>query len=90
METLFGRPPQLPFRYCDFTLPLDLSDDHLFLTCQPSQTVLSGLDNEGWNCQVQFNPATVIRMRHIISTLGEKMLELSLRSKDSNYHDGVL
>ncbi|EED15590.1 conserved hypothetical protein [Talaromyces stipitatus ATCC 10500] len=90
IATLFGRPPRLPYQYCDFALPLDLSDDQLFLDEQCLEVVLNKLDSEGWNCQGQLYPATVIRMRHILSTLGEKMLELSLGSRTTSYHNDLL
>lgn len=90
VATVFGRPPRLSYKYCDFDLPLDLSDDQLFLNEQSLEVVLNGLDSEGWNCQGHLYPATVIRMRHILSTLGDKMLELSLGSRTPSYHKDLL
>lgn len=90
VATLYGRPPRLPLLYCDVALPLDLSDDQLFLDEQSLEVVLNGLDSEGWNLQGQFYPATVIRMRQIMSALGEKMLELSLGSRTTSYHNDLL
>jgi hypothetical protein len=90
VATLFGRPPRLSYKYCDFAPPLDLSDNQLFLDEQSLQVVLNGLDSEGWNCQGHFYPATVIRMRHILSTLGDKMLELSLGSRIPSFHNDLL
>jgi hypothetical protein len=85
VATFFGRPPRLPYQYCDFVLALDLSDDQLFLDERSLQDVLSKLDDQGWNSQGLFYPATVIRMRHILTTLGEEMLLLSLGSKNTGY-----
>lgn len=89
-STLTGRPPRLPYQYCDFTLPLDLPDDQLFLDEKSLEIALEGLDDEGWNSQGQFYPATVIRMRHILSTLREKTLELSLGDKTKTYRKDLL
>ncbi|OKL61728.1 hypothetical protein UA08_03061 [Talaromyces atroroseus] len=88
--TFRGRPPRLPYQYCDFALPLDLADDQLFLDEKSIRVALNGLDDEGWNSQGQFYPATIIRMRHIVTTLGEKMLGLSLGSRTMSYHQDLL
>lgn len=86
----FGRPPRLQYQYCDFALPLDLADDQLFLDEKSLEIALRKLDDEGWNSQGQFYPATVIRMRHIVTTLGEKMLGLTLGSRTASYNNDLL
>jgi hypothetical protein len=88
--TFRGRPPRLPCQYCDSALPLDLADDQLFLDEESLQVALGALDDEGWNSQGQFYPATLIRMRYIVTTLGEKMLGLSLGSRTMSYHQDLM
>ncbi|KAH8695375.1 hypothetical protein BGW36DRAFT_201165 [Talaromyces proteolyticus] len=88
VSTLLGRPPRLPHKYCDTTLPLDLADDQLFVADKAS--VLKGLNEDGWNRQGQFYPATVIRMRSILSTVREQVLELALERKHENYDENIL
>ncbi|KAH8696444.1 hypothetical protein BGW36DRAFT_417604 [Talaromyces proteolyticus] len=87
LSTLLGRPPRLPHRYCDITPPLDLADDQLFLTDRELEVALEGLSEDGWNRRGQFYPATVLRMRHVLSTLKERVLDLALGYKCESYQD---
>ncbi|PWY73577.1 hypothetical protein BO70DRAFT_319779 [Aspergillus heteromorphus CBS 117.55] len=90
LATLFGRPPRLPHSYCNATLPLDIADDDLLLNAPSLHSVLEGLDDDGWNIEGKLLPATVIRIRHILSTLREQVLELSLGCKAGSDHSGRL
>lgn len=91
LATLLGRPPRLPHDYCDATPPLDLDDDHLFLEEPQLQAVLLKLDKEGWNIDSivnrKFRPASVIRLRYMLSALREKVLQLSLGQRMKDFAD---
>ncbi|KAG2003911.1 hypothetical protein GB937_009274 [Aspergillus fischeri] len=78
IATLLGRPPRLPHHYCAVELPRDLADETLFLDHKCIEMALLTLDKEGWNTAGRFYPATVIRMRQILSVLREQVLDLSL------------
>jgi hypothetical protein len=78
IATLLGRPPRLPHHYCAVELPRDLADEALFLDQESIEMALLTLDKEGWNTAGRFYPATVIRMRQILSVLREQVLDLSL------------
>lgn len=91
MSTVMGRPPRLPHRYCDAALPLDLPDEDLFREKESLQSVIQSLDDNGWNCDGKVYPATLMRMRHILSSLREQVLELSLGcSTYPNYKNNLL
>lgn len=86
LSTAMGRPPRLPHRYCDEALPLDLPDEYLFGEKESLQRFLQSLDDDGWNRDGKFYPATLMRMRCILSNLREQVLELTLgRSTHPNY-----
>ncbi|KUL92388.1 hypothetical protein ZTR_02229 [Talaromyces verruculosus] len=86
LSTAMGRPPRLPHRYCDEALPLDLPDEYLFGEKESLQRFLQSLDDDGWNRNGKLYPATLMRMRCILSNLREQVLELSLgRSTHPNY-----
>lgn len=91
LSTAMGRPPRLPHRYCDEALPLDLPDEYLFGEKESLQRFLQSLDDDGWNRDGKFYPATSMRMRCILSNLRERVLELSLgRSTTPNYPKDLL
>ncbi|KAL3703121.1 hypothetical protein TMatcc_010309 [Talaromyces marneffei ATCC 18224] len=91
LSTAMGRPPRLPHRYCDEALPLDLPDESLFEEKDSLERFLQRLDDGGWNRDGKFYPATLMRMRHILSNLREQVLELSLgRSTHPNYTKDIL
>ncbi|RAL12828.1 putative transcription factor [Aspergillus homomorphus CBS 101889] len=91
LATLMGRPPRLPHQYCDAAPPLDIADEDLFLDSASLNAVLAGLDDQGWHREARFMPATVMRIRHFLSTLREQVLELSLGNKSaSDYGERVL
>ncbi|KAJ5741192.1 hypothetical protein N7493_001064 [Penicillium malachiteum] len=80
------RPPRLPYRYCDVSWPLDLPDDDLFRHKVNLDSALLRLDENGWNTEGKFYPATLIRMRAIMSNLRERVLELSLGHSEQRDH----
>ncbi|PYI25619.1 putative fungal-specific transcription factor [Aspergillus indologenus CBS 114.80] len=91
LATLMGRPPRLLHQYCDAAPPLDIADEDLFLDGPSLNAVLAALDDHGWHRASSYMPATVMRIRHFLSTLREQVLELSLGNKSAaDYGDRVL
>lgn len=88
LATLFGRPPRLPYRYCDISLPLDVDDNSILQHDSPDQ-LLHQLRPGGWNVlgasNGRFRQATFLRVRFMISVLREQTLELSLGQKSSKF-----
>ncbi|KAF3482529.1 uncharacterized protein GIQ15_05288 [Arthroderma uncinatum] len=93
MATLLGRPPRLPYHYCDVSLPLDIEDEDLFLDGDALETVLQKLTHDGWNSgsvsDGKMRAATAIRLRYISSILREKVLRLSLGRKGANFSNDL-
>ncbi|THC89780.1 hypothetical protein EYZ11_010758 [Aspergillus tanneri] len=79
LATFLGRPPRLPYHYCDVGLPLDIDDDSLVLDRFSLDKAIRQLTPDGWGT---FNgglrPATVIRLRYMVAMLREQVMELSL------------
>ncbi|GFF59720.1 hypothetical protein IFM51744_10025 [Aspergillus udagawae] len=79
IATFLGRPPRLPYHYCDAGLPLDVDDDILVLDRPSLDKAISQLTPDGWGT---FNgglrPATVIRLRYMVAMLREQVVGLSL------------
>ncbi|KAJ5520375.1 hypothetical protein N7463_000828 [Penicillium fimorum] len=80
IATFLGRPPRLPWRYADCRMPLDISDE----TLAADSTVLDYshdyIDENGWNLQGVVQRSSWIRMRFIISTFRDEILEVSLQN----------
>ena len=92
IATFLGRPPRLPYHYCDASLPLDIDDDELFLQGDELDRVLQKLTHDGWGSEGtskgKIRPVTAIRMRYFSSIFREKVLRLSLGRKGANFsHD---
>ncbi|KAM5438395.1 hypothetical protein MferCBS31731_004972 [Microsporum ferrugineum] len=92
LATFLGRPPRLPYHYCDAALPLDIGDEDLFLQGEELQAVLGKLTHDGWGSEGTSNgkirPVTAIRMRYFSSIFREKVLRLSLGRKGETFtHD---
>lgn len=81
IATFLGRPPRISWRHSDCKLPLDISDDDLAADHSYLQLTLRSLDDNGWNSQFQgiFQRSSWIRLRFLISTFREEILELSLQ-----------
>ncbi|KAL1885627.1 hypothetical protein Plec18167_001122 [Paecilomyces lecythidis] len=77
--TLLGRPPRISWRYSDCRMPLDISDEALAGDLDLVNDAQNFLDGEGWNTERTFQRASWIRVRFIISTFREEILELSLQ-----------
>ncbi|EFQ96850.1 hypothetical protein MGYG_08771 [Nannizzia gypsea CBS 118893] len=77
--TFLGRPPLISRRHSDCPLPLDISDDTLVYSRNVIEVTRSSLTGEGWSSQPLFQRAAWIRLRYIISSYREEILELSLQ-----------
>ncbi|PKX91327.1 fungal specific transcription factor domain-containing protein [Aspergillus novofumigatus IBT 16806] len=79
IATFLGRPPRLPYHYCDVELPLDTDDDSLFLDRLSIDKAISQLTPDGWGTfSGGLRPATVIRLRYMVAMLREQVVGLSL------------
>ncbi|KAF2224027.1 hypothetical protein BDZ85DRAFT_96216 [Elsinoe ampelina] len=77
LSTFLGRPPRLSHRYCVLQLPLDLSDEELFMDGEELQQVIARLDN-GWNTQGRLHRSTWRRVWAAHAQLREDILEVAL------------
>jgi hypothetical protein len=78
--TIFlGRPPRLPYHYCDVGLPLDFNDDILVLDRLSLDKAIRKLTSDRWGTfNNSLRPATVIRLRYMVAILREQVMQLSL------------
>ncbi|EIT83012.1 hypothetical protein AO1008_10481 [Aspergillus oryzae 100-8] len=88
LATLLGRPPRLPYHYCETSLPLDIDDDSILHRDSP-EPLLQQLGPDGWNITGVNNGtlrhATLLRLRFMISVLREQVLELSLGRRTPDF-----
>lgn len=83
ISTFVGRPPRLCLKYCDYRLPLDLSDDQLMEEGASFDLALASLDESGWSIDRTTRPSAWIRLRYIMATFREEILEMSLGTSQS-------
>jgi hypothetical protein len=76
--SLNGTPPALSARFCNLSLPLDIGEEELFLPQDQLAAVITKLDSNGWNTSGEFHRATSRRAFHLLSSVREEILELSL------------
>ena len=84
VATFLGRPPRLSHRYCKMEVPLDLSDDQLFLEGPELDAELSKLDPNGWNTSGNLNRTTWMRVWFQHCRVREDILEIALGSGDED------
>ncbi|GKZ20034.1 hypothetical protein AbraIFM66951_001626 [Aspergillus brasiliensis] len=77
--SLLGRPPRIPWRYSNCRMPLDGSDEALGSEANLLEAQNLKVDGNGWSVTPVFQRASWIRLRFIISTYREEILELSLQ-----------
>lgn len=75
--TYLGRPLRIPKQYTNIRPRLDISDETLMAEGLALDTILTSLDANGWNTEGKVWPAGFIRLRYIMSTFREEILELS-------------
>ncbi|EAU39251.1 predicted protein [Aspergillus terreus NIH2624] len=86
IATFLGRPPRITQRHSDCRLPLDIGDEALSSNAQIALASQS-LDSNGWNLHGRFQRSAWIRLRFLISTFREEILELSLQSSKEETAD---
>lgn len=78
LATFTGRPPALSRRFCASNLPRDISDEVLLMGEPELSNAVSRLDANGWNTDGQIYPATLLRVKYIMSMIQDEILEFSL------------
>ncbi|KAL5688418.1 hypothetical protein EMGR_000805 [Emarellia grisea] len=79
--TFLGRPPRISRRHSNCRLPLDISDEALTGSRELAQRSVTA---EGWSCHAVYQRSAWIRVRFLISTFREEILELSLTKPSEN------
>ncbi|KGO37198.1 Transcription factor, fungi [Penicillium expansum] len=80
IATFLGRPPRIPWRYADCRMPLDISDEALATDNIVLNYSHDYLDENGWNTHGVVQRSSWIRVRFIISTFRDEILEVSLQN----------
>ncbi|KAK3356638.1 hypothetical protein B0T25DRAFT_497311 [Lasiosphaeria hispida] len=76
IATRLGRPPLIHRNYCVLDAPLDFDDDSL--TGPSLEHELLKLNGHGWNTDGRRRTTTYMRLRYLLATVREKILELYL------------
>lgn len=84
IATFLGRPPRLSYRYCKMEVPLDLSDQQLFLEGPELEAALSTLDANGWSTTGNLSRTTWKRVWFQHCRIREDILEMALGSGDDD------
>ncbi|KAJ5493344.1 hypothetical protein N7539_002090 [Penicillium diatomitis] len=80
VATFLGRPTRIPLRYSDCSMPLDLPDDAFVSDQAQLKYGSSDLDPDNWNVRGVYRRASWLRVRFIVSTFREEILEVSLQN----------
>ena len=78
ISTFLGRPPRISKKFSVCELPLDLSDEDLWLDGQQLQRAAERLDGRGWNVDRLLHQSTLTRVRALIAAIRDEVLEISL------------
>ncbi|EXJ86772.1 hypothetical protein A1O3_03726 [Capronia epimyces CBS 606.96] len=78
VSALVDRPPRLLKRFSDCRMPLDLNDEEL-LSSETEEQARASLTADGWSPKIRYIPATWHRLRYMIGTLREEVLEYNYR-----------
>jgi hypothetical protein len=76
IATTLGRPPLIHRSYCSLDAPLDFDDDDL--VGPEREYELGKLDQNGWNTDGRRRTTTFMRLRYLLATVREEVLELHL------------
>lgn len=94
LATFVGRPPRLPYQYCDAALPLEIDNDDPFLDGSALEAVLRNVGPDGWNItgnpEGKIRASAIVRLRYTTSRLREKVLELSLGRQTENFSQELM
>ncbi|ETS73302.1 hypothetical protein PFICI_14907 [Pestalotiopsis fici W106-1] len=74
-----GRPPLLFRKFVTTPMPLDISDQDLFLD-QASllKKIQNSVDDKGWNTNGEFFSSTIVRARYMVAQIREHIAEIAL------------
>ncbi|KAF7596683.1 hypothetical protein BBP40_000606 [Aspergillus hancockii] len=75
IATTLGRPPSMNRYYCVLEPPLDIDDD---ISHQEYERSLPMINSNGWNSDEKRRPSSIIRLRFLLATIREEILELHL------------
>lgn len=84
VATFLGRPPRLSYRYSKMDLPLDLSNEQLFLEGAELEAALAELDENGWNTNGNLTRGTWGRIWLQNCRIREDILEIALGSGEED------
>ncbi|WPG97832.1 Hypothetical protein R9X50_00061300 [Acrodontium crateriforme] len=92
--TFFGRPPRLAYKYCNVSLPLDLSDDELLLEGAELQKAIDSLTLDGWSTTNDpetglSQSSTRTRLFFALSRVREEILDIALRPLNALAYDNT-
>ncbi|PWY82157.1 hypothetical protein BO70DRAFT_336493 [Aspergillus heteromorphus CBS 117.55] len=80
LATFLGRPPRISSRFCNTTLPLDLSFEEIVAEPSIRDAAISKLDANGWNTDGSTAKAMWARIPLLMGHVREDILELSLNN----------
>ncbi|PWY68480.1 hypothetical protein BO70DRAFT_400397 [Aspergillus heteromorphus CBS 117.55] len=75
IATTLGRPPLMNRYYCVLEPPLDLDYG---IDPRQYESNLQLIDSNGWNTDIRWRPTTLFRLRFLLATVREEILELHL------------
>lgn len=74
-----GRPPLLFRKFVTTPMPLDISDQDLFLDQEDLlRKIESSVDSRGWSTSGEFSSSTIIRARYMVAQIREHIAEIAL------------
>ncbi|KAJ5100700.1 hypothetical protein N7456_006752 [Penicillium angulare] len=89
LATFLGRPPRISWRFCNISLPLDLSFKELISNPEECSLSMRNLDADGWNIMEHDPQAVWLRVALIMGPVRENILELSLNNQVENLQSKV-
>lgn len=81
LATFLGRPPRLSWRFCNITLPLDISFREVVAEPSVRDMAISRLDADGWSKTKSDSQAIWVRVALLMGPVRESILELSLNQQ---------
>ncbi|GAW18374.1 hypothetical protein ANO14919_078490 [Xylariales sp. No.14919] len=78
INSYLGRPPRLPYRYCNIVPPLDIPDARLIAGEDEIARIIASLDENGFSTSGKTSSATFMKAWIGISPRREEVLDLAL------------
>jgi hypothetical protein len=89
IATLFDLPPRLSRHFSNVTLPMDLSQEELFLERIGLEEALRRVDRDGWSKSGKHTNSTWVRLRYILTSFREEILEYQFRPMTAESINGL-